>query len=233
VSQDLPPKPGDPAPDSGSRPDPNLTGRRGFFRQSLRQLLTPLERAIGPVELLAKQIGSLESRFQKVALLRYPNDFLRPPGALPEPDFLDTCSRCGTCVRVCPAQCIKIDASGSTANGKPFIQADLSACVVCDGRFCMYNCPSGALLPTALVDIDMGTAQWDPATCVRRTGEDCKLCVDACPLGTAAIDLAGDRIQVKEQGCIGCGLCQQVCPTVPKSIFVIPVRKRDPKPDGT
>jgi ferredoxin-type protein NapG len=201
--------------------------RRKLFRQGLRRLLTPLEKSISPLEAVARQIGALENRFRRVALTRYPNDYLRPPGALPEQSFLDTCSRCGICVRVCPAQCIKIDATAKQAGGAPFIQADTSACVVCDGRFCMYNCPSGALLPTPLKKIDMGTAKWEPSTCVRRNGDDCQRCVDACPLGSAAIELKGDRIHVIEPGCIGCGMCQEVCPTVPKSIFVVPVRRRD------
>lgn len=34
--------------------------------------------------------------------------YLRPPGALAEPAFLDACTRCGDCIRACPAQCITV-----------------------------------------------------------------------------------------------------------------------------
>jgi ferredoxin-type protein NapG len=68
----------------------------------------------------------------------------------------------------------------------------------------------------------MGTARWRPGSCLRHGGEDCTLCIDICPLGSAAIELIDNQIVVKEEGCIGCGLCQNRCPTQPKSIVVIP-----------
>jgi NAD-dependent dihydropyrimidine dehydrogenase PreA subunit len=37
-----------------------------------------------------------------------------------------------------------------------------------------------------------------------------------------AIALKGGLIAVQPLGCIGCGMCQQHCPTSPKSIVVIP-----------
>ena len=76
---------------------------------------------------------------------------------------------------------------------------------------------------TALVNIDMGLAVWDRNVCIRTTqGENCTTCVDQCPLGTAAIDIDGMAIKVKENGCIGCGVCQYRCPTTPKSINIVP-----------
>src|SRR5262249_18382118 len=135
-----------------------------------------------------------------------PNIWLRPPGALvPDQKFLDTCSRCGECVKVCPAQCIKIDSTGKSGKGAPYIDADAMACVVCDGLLCMPACPTGALALTPLADIDMGTAVWREATCVRSTGENCTICVDRCPLGSVAIELNGNAIEVHPDGCIGCG----------------------------
>src|SRR5205823_14243888 len=90
---------------------------------------------------------------------------LRPPGALPEGQFADTCSRCEECVRVCPARCIRIE-PGGRGGGLPFIDVDAMPCVLCDGLLCMDRCPSGALVPTPLADIDLGTAVWDETTCV-------------------------------------------------------------------
>jgi MauM/NapG family ferredoxin protein len=141
---------------------------------------------------------------------------------LPEPDFLSTCSRCGTCVSVCPAQAIKIDSSGARANGAPYIVASEMPCVACDSLACMNGCPSGALVFTPLAQIDMGTAQWQEMLCVRSRGEECRICVDQCPLGEAAITLDGRRVKVIEDGCIGCGVCEHQCPTSPKSITVTP-----------
>ncbi len=78
-------------------------------------------------------------------------------------------------------------------------------------------------MPTPLADIDMGTAEWHPETCVRtHDGQPCTVCVDVCPVGEVAIQLLGNRVQVWPDGCTGCGLCQNRCPTTPKSITVTP-----------
>lgn len=148
-------------------------------------------------------------------------DWLRPPGALPEAAFRSTCSQCGECVQVCPARCIKIE-PGGRGDGLPFIDASEMPCVLCDGLLCMPKCPTGALVPTLLADIDMGTAEWHAARCVRTRGEECTTCIDQCPIGSDAIDLFDGKVRVKEEGCVGCGVCQHYCPTTPKSITVTP-----------
>ncbi|MGH7179478.1 MAG: 4Fe-4S dicluster domain-containing protein [Tepidisphaeraceae bacterium] len=199
--------------------DDKPVDRRHFFRQGLRQLLRPIAAAIEPLEQAARHFGQIEID-PPARPVR--GEILRPPGALkPDQTFLDTCSRCGDCVRVCPAQCIKIDTSGARGGGAPYINPDEMPCVVCDGLLCMHECPSGALVPVPLAHINMGVAVWNPETCVRRQGEDCRICVERCPVGEVAIQLRGDRIHVVEEGCIGCGVCQHDCPTNPKSIVVI------------
>lgn len=197
--------------------------RRRFFREGLRELLKPLAGAMEPLEQVAHQLGRLEDAVPLPPPPPGPDGpWLRPPGALDERAFRDTCSRCGTCVSVCPAQCIKIDHSGKKGNGAPYIEPDIMPCVVCDGLVCMRDCPSGALVPTALGLINMGTAVWNEYTCVRSRGEDCKICVDQCPIGSVAIQLRENQIRVIENGCTGCGVCQNYCPTSPKSIVVVP-----------
>jgi MauM/NapG family ferredoxin protein len=207
--------------------------RRHFFRQGLRELLKPLVEAIEPLEEAVRQLdrmsGPDELFVDGGAVRRLSLEaWLRPPGAAtPDRSFLDACSRCGKCVSVCPAQCIRIDPTGSAGHGAPYIDADTMPCVVCDGLHCMHHCPTGALRPIPLADIDMGTAVWHSDTCVRRTGDNCTICVDHCPLGSVAIELRAGRIHVHPTGCIGCGVCQHDCPTDPKSIVVIPRACRD------
>ncbi|MGD1277129.1 MAG: 4Fe-4S dicluster domain-containing protein [Tepidisphaeraceae bacterium] len=197
--------------------------RRRFFRLGLSQILRPLAAAAQPLQRTARQLANLD-RPAHPAPGRIPlNVWLRPPGALPEEKFRQTCTRGGDCVRVCPAQAIQIDPGGKKGDGLPYIDADADACVVCQGLQCMNVCPSGALVPTSLNDIDMGTAVWWQDSCLRRTGESCTICVDHCPLGSAAIELKNGRVAVNPHGCIGCGVCQHDCPTIPRSITVIPV----------
>ena len=37
---------------------------------------------------------------------------LRPPGAIPEKDFLKTCIKCGLCVEACPFDTLRLAAPG-------------------------------------------------------------------------------------------------------------------------
>lgn len=203
--------------------------RRRFFREGLRELLRPFADAVAPVERVLSELERLEgprATTQPGGGIVPPGVWLRPPGALAEARFAETCDRSGECVNACPVQAIRIDASASRGRGLPYIAADRAACAVCDGLQCMSRCPSGALRPTPLVDIRMGTAVWREAACVRSRGEDCAICVEHCPLGAAAIELIDGRVQVHPRGCIGCGVCQQDCPTDPRSIVVIPVAAR-------
>ncbi|HEY8668193.1 MAG TPA: 4Fe-4S dicluster domain-containing protein [Tepidisphaeraceae bacterium] len=205
--------------------------RRRFFRVGLRELLRPIASAASPLMDAVKQIGELDQPPQREPAPagggRLPLEvWLRPPGAIGEREFGETCSRCGDCAKVCPAQCIKLDAAIDGV-GLPSIDANAMACVLCSSLACMSACQTGALIPTAMVDIDMGTAVWREETCVRGGGEACTICVDHCPLGGAAIELRGNAIAVNPLGCTGCGVCQHDCPTSPKSIYVIPKSARE------
>ena len=225
--------------------------RRRFFREGLRELLRPVSRAVEPIHRVAEELGKLEPDVPPPALpspagvvphhstdplaavpaVSPPAVWLRPPGALAdEEQFTGACSRCGKCAEVCPAQCIKIDDTRSIAGGAPYIDPDVMPCILCTGLECMHNCPSGALVPTALHDIDMGTARWHEQICLRTHGEPCTMCVDHCPVGGVALELLDNRVVVHEDGCVGCGVCQNNCPTDPKSITVTPRSRRETIP---
>lgn len=158
--------------------------------------------------------------------------YLRPPGARVQVEFADACSRCAACVKACPAQCIQLDEG--TAGGLPFILARESPCVVCDSLACMDACPTDALVMVAdPSQIDMGAAEVNHQRCLRSpgeaksqaAGEDCRICVQQCPVGESAIRLHPQTGRVSvEAGCVGCGVCERVCPTEPPSIWVVPSR---------
>ncbi|HET6248830.1 MAG TPA: 4Fe-4S dicluster domain-containing protein [Tepidisphaeraceae bacterium] len=226
--------------------------RRRFFREGLFELLKPLDRVVRPIEELAKQVGKLDEMQPRqsrppVEVKRAPNTvsysapssqgtddvddtkhFIRPPGARSEQDFLNICSRCGNCVHACPVNAIQLDYSQSRAGGAPYIDPDSSACVMCDGLSCMSQCPSSALMIVPREEIDIGTAAWNSGLCLRTvTGEPCTLCVDHCPVGTAALEVVDNHVIVHEDHCTGCGACQNNCPTSPKSIVVTPKSQRE------
>jgi len=199
--------------------------RRRFFSAGLRRLLHPL------VEQIERRLppGVLETASS--AAPRFVTTLLRPPGALTEREFLQTCHRCGQCSEVCPAHAIQlISDTSSGRHATPVIRAAEAACVLCDDLSCMKVCPSGALRLVPREAIRIGQAFWDERACVRTQGEACTICVERCPLGSAAIRLEEGRIRViapddsagpgTGRGCTGCGVCEQYCPTRPRSIRV-------------
>jgi MauM/NapG family ferredoxin protein len=153
-------------------------------------------------------------------------DPLRPPGAIAEDLFVDRCTRCGKCVAVCPRQAITpLDPSFGRATGTPGITARHAPCVVCEGLQCTQVCPSGALLRVAVFDVQMGTAILDEERCVTFHGESCRACVDACPVPGALVADEDGHPRVEPARCIGCGVCENVCPTETASIVVEPARE--------
>ena len=68
-----------------------------------------------------------------------------------------------------------------------------------------------------------------------RESFNCQACVDICPLGSAAILISPRtgrvRVQIAHEsspgepeagsGCIGCGLCEQVCPVGPEAAIIV------------
>ena len=184
--------------------------RRDFFRELLRRYVVPV------ADYVEEHLEPVVSK---------PRPLFRPPGALPAEMFLETCHRCGHCVDVCPADAIvALQGMDEAVNGTPCIAPERQPCVVCDGLECMAVCPSGALLRLPLEQVQIGLAEVDPEACVRSNGEDCRECITLCPLGDRAIGLdKGGAVKVMLDGCVGCGVCQHVCPTSPKAIVVKPV----------
>ncbi len=222
-------------------------GRRGFFAQCFRDVLSPvarmIEQRIQPVtDALQGGItgGAPEdeppdmpdmAQIYADPLRRPAEVILRPPGAGPAEEFETLCSRCGGCVEVCPVKCIQIDTSAQTGGGFPYIVPVVAPCVVCAELACMKACPTGALALVEKFQIRMGLARVDHRTCLRRNGEDCRLCLEACPIGADAILVSPTtgRVLVKSNGCVGCGMCEQTCPVQPAAISVHPPR-RAPEP---
>lgn len=197
----------------------NAKGRRGFFQEALLRVMRPVADA------LESKLPNLEPLMGPPAS-REPI-LLRPPGAVAESEFASTCRRCGACVSVCPVHAIfalDVHADDPRGRGTPVINADLAACVVCDGLKCTTVCPSGALRPLKdAFEIHMGLAEVDRAQCVRSSGQSCTICVDKCPIGPRALRFVdGGPPEVMSDGCVGCGVCQFHCPTTPKAIVVHP-----------
>ncbi len=168
---------------------------------------------------------------------------LRPPGSVPEPEFLDLCIRCGECFKVCPGPVLQpagLD-SGWEALWTPVVVPSHAGCHQ-DCNFCTQVCPTQAIRPLSLPEkrkTRIGLALVDPKTCVAHAGQrDCRLCFEECKAaGYHAIQMRVIKLKlgdipegvfseeqlaamgsieapfVDSDACTGCGLCEYRCHT--------------------
>ncbi len=137
---------------------------------------------------------------------------LRPPGSLPEDEFLARCIRCQRCVEACEPRAIRLVGGESAHAGTPVIVAEERACNLC--LRCGPACPTGAIAILAdRSDAAMGEAIVDEDLCVSHNGSGvCGACFTACPLkGRAIVQGIYNAPEVRPEHCVGCGLCEEAC----------------------
>jgi polyferredoxin len=188
--------------------------RRRFMQTSAASML-----ALGLIHI------GLPNRGQK-------NQLIRPPGSLPEDDFLDRCIRCQACVRICESNggCLQPDQVHDSV-----LQLWAPVAVMREG-YCEYNCnlcaqvcPTEAIRTLSLSEkqrTPMGLAHFDKNLCIPfARNEDCIVCEEHCPTPDKAIKFEirdytapdGKTRKVKypfviKELCIGCGICETKCP---------------------
>jgi len=176
---------------------------------------------------------------------------IRPPGALPEEEFLKRCIRCGTCIRVCPTNAIQ---PAGLENGIEGLWAPrlIPRTGACDYRCnrCTQVCPTRAIEPLPLErkqHTAIGLARINRSRCIPWVGSEaysqgkspppecnCGVCEEFCPVPTKAIRFnivnvpgVGEirRPYVVESLCIGCGNCERVCPVAGRAAIEVEGRR--------
>ncbi|MFO0904874.1 MAG: 4Fe-4S binding protein [Pirellulales bacterium] len=200
-------------------------GRRGF-----------LSLAAGAAASLAGGVAAVGAARVSGARLDDPDARrpVRPPGSLPEREFLQACIRCGECFKACPNNVLQPLAFEQGWEGlwTPQVVADWAGCESsCNA--CGQVCPTGAIRALPLEEkrvARMGLAILNESTCLPLAGrEACQLCVDEChAAGYHALEFTQVHTQVSDDGtpiegsgflapvviadrCVGCGLCQTRC----------------------
>ncbi len=201
-------------------------GRREFFRRSL-----------GKAAEIA--VDAAETRVEDRA-----RQWVRPPFALAELDFLIECCRCGDCAHVCPTGVYFLLSAkfGASAAGTPALDLANKACLMCQDWPCVAACEPGALRlpsPPAAAESGEGSgggkedaadgfeippprlalATIDTSRCLPYMGPECGACNNSCPV-TGALMWDGPKPRIDPELCTGCGACRVACITEPKSVLI-------------
>ena len=156
--------------------------------------------------------------------------FIRPPGAVGEKDFLKKCVRCGACMQACPTNAIQpaVFQAGLDGLWTPLIIPTVGYCEY-ECHRCTQVCPTHALAALTLAEkkkFKIGTAVINRSLCYTYAdGYNCGVCEEHCPVPEKAIRFRDVEVQnfrgkvktvrqiyVVPDLCIGCGICENVCP---------------------
>jgi len=164
-------------------------------------------------------------------MAKRPDPYLiRPPGALPEDEFLSRCVRCGECMKVCIGNGLQpaFLAAGLEGMFSPRLKARTGYCEY-NCTLCGQVCPTGALTKLSLEQkhvTKIGTVFFDKNRCLPYAkGIPCIVCEEHCPTPEKAIQFRetqvlnskGEKVSVKQpfvidDRCVGCGICEAKCP---------------------
>ncbi len=150
---------------------------------------------------------------------------IRPPGVEEENRFLNTCVRCGNCMKVCVTnglQPVMLE-SGWQGLWTPRLVPEIGYCEY-NCNLCGQVCPTGAIPRLSREEkkqARLGLARVDRALCLAWAhNKQCIVCEEHCPVADKAIKLDIARIDghdvyrpvVDAALCVGCGICQNKCP---------------------
>lgn len=157
---------------------------------------------------------------------RRAENWIRPPFAVNELDFLLDCTRCEACMEACPHDVIfALPARhGLQAVGTPVLDLRLRGCRLCGDWPCVKACEPGVLRfqdgDTPPEAAKLARVTINTQTCLPYQGPECGACADACPVPGALEWVDGLRPVINPDVCTGCALCREACIVDPKAVDV-------------
>ncbi len=149
-----------------------------------------------------------------------------PPGSKGHRSFDRNCTACGLCIANCPNDVLR-----PGADLKPFSSYEKGYCRPECTR-CSEVCPAGAITKITAAEkssTQIGHAVYIEKNCVvNRDGVECGNCARHCPTGAIQMvpknpsDPTSPKIPVVNvERCIGCGACENLCPSRPYSAIYV------------
>lgn len=153
-----------------------------------------------------------------------------PPGAQSLRNMASHCTACQLCVSVCPNGVLRPSADLKTLM-QPESSYERGYCRP-ECTKCSEVCPAGAIRPLTVADksaTQIGHAVWVKDNCIPLTdGVECGNCARHCPVGAIMMvssdpsDPEAVKIPVvNTERCIGCGACENLCPSRPFSAIYV------------
>lgn len=166
---------------------------------------------------------NLADKGSKVGHVKTSSDALiRPPGALPEDEFTNRCIRCSECMKVCPTNGLQpaLAEAGLEGIWTPVLIPRIGECTK-ECNLCSQVCSSQAIQPFEVKEkthLYIGRAVIDRSQCIAwNSDKACLVCQEGCSY-QALMWKKVDGVQrpfVEEHKCVGCGICENVCPIQP------------------
>lgn len=155
---------------------------------------------------------------------------ITPPGSLSARHMAQHCTACQLCVSACPNDVLR-PSSDLSKLMQPTMSYERGYCRPECTR-CSEVCPTGAIKPIKKEDksaIQIGHAVWIKKNCIPVTdGVTCGNCARHCPVGAITMvplhpgtDSKLTIPAVNEARCIGCGACENLCPSRPFSAIYV------------
>lgn len=162
------------------------------------------------------------------ALRQGKHQLIRPPGAIPESEFLRTCIRCGECMKSCLTNTLQpcLWESGLAGLWTPKMDSRLAPCDQ-NCNVCGKVCPTQAIRSLSMEEkthAKVGTAVLRKEMClVWAQNKLCLICDEICPYNAIVFrPVEGYRRPVVVASkCNGCGFCEQRCPVKGESAIVV------------
>ena len=171
----------------------------------------------------AGKTAEIAFRVAGAAVAERAKNWIRPPYARDELDFLLACTRCDACITACPHDVLfALPARlGVQVAGTPAMDLLNRGCHMCEGWPCVAACEPDALTrPDSDAPPKLAHAHIDTDVCLPYLGPECGACADSCPVPGALRWTDGIRPVIDEDACTGCALCREACILDPKAVVV-------------